>query len=219
MKVLLWVIVTLVVIFGGYAIYESQSASTATPVTTATTTATTTANLPEIIPGTPSVMYSDPQFGFSIYYPSTTVLETTGFDGFLPLTQTPVIGLKLSPDLYQGTNLTEAGVYIGATTTPSIVSACMSPSASSGETEASSTAAIGAAQFAVFDSTGVGAGNIYQEKAFRTVQSGTCFEIVELLHSGQIANYPSGSVTAFDETKFSGILDAMVNTFAFKKVQ
>jgi hypothetical protein len=217
MKGILWVIVVLVVVFIGYTVYESQTAGSVNTVTVATSTDSTTGDLPVIIPGTPSVMYSDPQFGFNIYYPSTTVLESTGFDGFLPLTQTPVIGLKLSPDLYAGTNLTEAGVYIGATTTPSIVSTCTDPMTSSGETEASSTVAIGGATFSVFNSTGAGAGNIYQEKEFRTVQSGTCFEIVELLHSGQIANYPSGTVTAFDETKFSGILDAMVNTFTFQQ--
>jgi hypothetical protein len=143
-------------------------------------------------------------------------LATTGFEGFLPVTKTPVIGFSLSTDLFQGTNLTEAGVYIGATTTPAIVSTCTAPQASAGESEATSSAIIGGTSFAEFDSTGAGAGNIYQEKSFRTVKSNACFEIVELLHSGQIANYPSGSVTAFDETKFSGMLDAMVNTFAFR---
>ena len=214
MKSLMWVIVALIVIIAGYAIYESQSVSTvAIPSTTATTTA---ANLPDIIPGTPSVMYQDPQYGFSIYYPSTTVLKTTGFDGFLPVAKTPVIAFSLDTNLFSGTNLVEAGVYIGATTSPSIVASCIGVRSSSGETQASSTAVIGGTTFAVFDSTGAGAGNIYQEKAFRTVNQGTCFEIVEMLHSGQLANYPAGKATAFDEARFSGILDAMVNTFAFK---
>lgn len=217
MKALLWVILALIIGLAAYFIYESQSAATIPPPTTTATT--TTADLPEIIPGTPSVMYQDPQYGFSIYYPSTTILKSTGFDGFLPLTQTPVIAFTLSRGLFQGTNLNEAGVYIGATTTPSIVSSCTEPSSQGDETEASSTATVNGTAFNVFDSTGAAAGNIYQEKTFRTVENGTCFELVEMLHSGQLANYPAGTIVAFDQAQFSGILEAMVDTFTFKSAQ
>ena len=170
MKSFFWVILILIIGIAGYAIYESQTASNGVPVTAATSTANTSGDLPEIIPGTPSVMYSDPQFGFNIYYPSTTILATTGFDGFLPVTDTPVIGFSLSPDLFQGTNLTEAGVYIGATTSQPVVSTCTDQQAANDETEATSSAIIGGISFAEFNSTGVGAGNIYQEKEFRTVK-------------------------------------------------
>jgi hypothetical protein len=216
MKGFLWVAIVLIVGFVGYSIYESQSIGNTAMVTNATTTVDTSHNLSEIIPGTPSVMYSDPHFGFTIYYPSTTVLQTTGFEGFLPISKTPLIGFSLSHALFDGTNLSEAGVFVGATTSPTIVSVCTNPVANGIETEATSSAIIGGTSFAEFNSTGAGAGNIYQEKVFRTVKNNTCFEVVELLHSGQIANYPPGTVTAFDESKFSGILDAMVNTFAFK---
>ena len=167
MKTLWWGILLLIILgIIGFVIYESQPMS---PLPSSVATSTTPADLPEIIPGTPSVMYQDPQFGFSIYYPSTTILKTTGFDGFLPVTQTPVIGLALDPNLFQGTNLTEAGVYIGATTTPSIVAACLTPS-DANETVASSTMSINGTVFAEFTSSDAGAGNIYQEKAFRVLR-------------------------------------------------
>jgi len=116
--------------------------------------------------------------------------------------------------MFQGTNLTEAGVYVGASSTPAIVAGCTSPTPNSGETEATSSMSTNGATFSEFDSTGAGAGNIYQEKAFRAVVAGSCLEFVELLHSGNIANYTSGTVTAFDQAQFSGILDAMLKTLA-----
>ena len=217
MRFLLWVIVAIVLIAGAFFIYDSQGAA---PMPPASSTATsTTAALPVIIPGTPSVIYEDPQSGFSMYYPSTALLETAGFEGYLPLTQSPVIAFTLNTDMFQGTNLGEAGVYVGATSSPAIVADCMNPSSDAGETQATSSQTINGTAFSVFDSTGAAAGNIYQEKAFRTVENGSCFEIVELLHSSQIGNYPPGKVVAFDQAKFSSILDAMVATFAFKSAQ
>ena len=214
MKALIGIIVLLIIGVAAFTIYDSQ---TAVPVPDGSTGTTTALEIPVIIAGTPSVMYRDPQYAFSIYYPSTALLTSDNIGGFLPLTQSPVIGFSLNSDMFQGTNLGEAGVYIGATTSPGIVSSCVSPSSSAGETTATSSISIGGSQFSEFDSTGVGAGNIYEEKAFRTVENGACLEIVELLHSSQIANYPAGSVVAYDHAKFSGILDAMVGTFAFTK--
>lgn len=114
--------------------------------------------------------------------------------------------------MFQGTNLGEAGVYIGATTTPKAMQQCTQPQKDLDEKAATSTT-IGGQQFAVFTSTGVGAGNIYDEKVYRTIQNGQCLEIAELLHSGNIGNYPPGSVKQFDRAQFSGILESIVQTY------
>jgi hypothetical protein len=114
--------------------------------------------------------------------------------------------------MFQGTNLIEAGLYVGATSTPSIVADCTSLIPNSGEVQATSTLNINGATFTEFDSGGAAAGNFYQQKIFREATKGSCLEFAELLHSGDIANYPSGTVTAFDEAEFSGILDAMLHT-------
>ncbi len=111
-----------------------------------------------------------------------------------------------------GTNLAEAGVYIGATTTPSTVAVCTDLAPNSGETSLG-TITIGGANFAAFTSTDQGAGNIYQGKTYRRVQNGACLEIVELLHYGNINNYTAGQVVQFDQAKFQGILDSIVQSY------
>lgn len=211
MKALLWVIVVLVIAIAGFLVYESQDSNAVTPPTqTATSTVQT---MPTIIPGTPSVQYQDPHYGFTIYYPSTATLETAGFDGYLLTTKTPVIGFVLDPSMFQGTNLVEAGVYVGATTSPAVVAQCTARS-SAIETMASSTVSLGGTPFAVFTSTGAGAGNTYQETIYRSNVNGTCYEIAEMLHAGNIANYPKNSVTAYDQAEYQGILDAMAKSFS-----
>lgn len=217
MKNILLIVAIALVVLAGFLYYDGRTASTAVSPSTQATTTPSSPVPPSIIPGTPSAMYQDATYGFAIAYPATASIQTPdtySFGGYLPLTQTPVVGLALPADLFKGTNLGEAGIYIGATSTPAIVASCAQPDAQVDETAASSTA-INGVSFGVFTSTGVGAGNIYDETAYRTVSNGTCFEIVELLHSGNIGNYPTGKVVQFDRPTFKAYLDTMVNSFAF----
>jgi hypothetical protein len=41
--------------------------------------------------------------------------------------------------------------------------------------------------------------------------------MVELMHSGNIANYPTGAVTQFDHEKVATILESIAQTFTFTK--
>ena len=79
------------------------------------------------------------------------------------------------------------------------------------------TTTINGATWNVFTSADAGAGNFYESKTFRTVHGDTCFEMVELLHSGNIGNYPAGTVVEFDKAKFQGMLETIAHTFTFTK--
>lgn len=208
MKWLLWLIALVIIIAGGwYLLANTNPSATQPPTGTATTTFAA-----DIIPGVANETYTDQHLSFSIEYPATASTTTDFSDGYLPLTQTPVIAIELPQSMFAGTNLSEAGVYIGATTTPSVMTACTEASPQAEEI-ATTSMNIGGQTFFAFTSTGVGAGNIYQEKTFRTFQNGSCLEIVELLHSGNIDNYTSGTVQQFNEAEFSGILDSIVQTY------
>ncbi|HVM73283.1 MAG TPA: hypothetical protein VMU13_00155 [Candidatus Paceibacterota bacterium] len=215
MKAFIGAIVVVCILTVLYFVYDSQQTVHVPPPSSTATS--TTADLYQIIPGVPSIMYTDPRFGFSLYYPATAALKATGFDGYLPLTHTPLIAFTLNPDMFVGTNLNEAGLYVGATTSPSIVAHCVEPIINDLETIASSSVMIQGTVFDEFDSTGAAAGNIYQERVFRTVRDGTCMEFVELLHSGNIDNYPKGKVVAFDSAAFTGTLDSMLQTLTFTR--
>jgi hypothetical protein len=208
MKWLVGIIVVVIVVVAGWYIWSNANSAVTPPVgTTATSTP-----IADIIPGVPNQTYTNADLGFSIEYPATASTTGNFSSGYLPVTQTPVIAFEVPQSMFQGTNLVEAGVYVGATSTDIGVANCTIPSEDNDET-ATSSVVIGGQQFAVFTSSGVGAGNLYQQKTYRTVQNGNCLEFTELLHSGNIQNYPTGSVTQFDQAEFSDILNGIVQTF------
>ncbi len=200
-----WIVIVLAAVLIALAVWGVSRQSSSVPSPQASST-------PEIISGVPSVQYTNKQFGFSMWYPQTASPSEVNFEGYVPLTQTSVISFVLPRAMFDGTNLTEAGVYIGATTSPAIVSSCTKASRNADEKAAGRTK-INGADFSIFTSTGVGAGNIYETKSYRRLLNGACLEIAELLHSGNIGNYTPGAVKEFDHTKFSGILEAIIHTY------
>jgi len=190
--------------------------SSTTESSTTTTAAPTTTTLPQIIPGVTTLKYVSSTYGFSIRRPKTASVVTSGFDGFLPLTKKAVVGIVLPKSLFHGTNLQEAAVYIGASKLPAVLAAWNMPVAAIGETGAGTTA-INGVSFAIFTSSDAGAGNYYEQRTYRVVHKGTCFEITEFLHSNSIGNYTPGTVQEFDKVKFQGYLEAIVDTFRFTK--
>ena len=200
-----WAFVVLLLLFAGWWYFGMQAA----PATGNTGTPTTTA---DIIAGVPNKTYTNSHLSFTMQYPATASSSEVDFEGFLPRTQTPVVSFTLPRDMFAGTNLVEAGVYIGATTTPTAMQICENAIHNGGETPVATTT-IGGQEFTAFTATGAGAGNLYESKIFRTYQNGACFEIVEMLHSGNIGNYTPGTVTQFDKAKYLGILDSIVSTY------
>ncbi len=192
---------------------DTTSTTTAAPTTTAPA-ATTTIALPEIIPGVATIIYENERFGFSLYQPEDATIQTAGFEAYLPLTQTPAAAVVLPEALFAGTNLSEAGVYVGASSVPGAVSGWDQPTPGSAETAFGITD-INGVSWAAFTSSEGAAGNVYEQRVYRTVRDGICFEIVQLLHSLQVGNYPEGSVVEFDREKFEGYLDAIARSFRF----
>ena len=162
-----------------------------------------------------TVRYENSKYGFSLQRPKTTTLVTKGFEGFLPLTATPVVAIVLPESLFKGTNLVEAGVYIGASSAPTVTPKWNVAVADSMEV-GQGTTSIDGVTFAIFTSSEGAAGSIYEERTYRTLHKGICFEITELLHSAEIGNYTPGSVVQFDKIKFGGYLEAIVDAFTFK---
>lgn len=193
-------IVVVVALGAGVAYYANTQQEISTPVVQER----------QIIPGVSSIEYRDTEYGFSIEYPETATSSDTDFAGFLPLTQTPVKSFVLPASMSAGTNLSEAGIYIGATTTPKIVASCTA-STLAGETLVGTTT-INGSVFSASTSTDAAAGNVYESAVFRTVHDGRCLEIVELLHWGNIANFPEGEVVEFDTPVFREYLEKMVDT-------
>ena len=159
--------------------------------------------------------HTDTKYGFSFQRPKDTTFLFKGFEGYLPLTKTPLVAVMLPPALFKKTNLVEAGVYVGVSSAPAATAKWKVPVSGSGEV-AKGTTAVNGVTFAIFTSSEGAAGSVYEERTYRTVHKGVCFEITELLHSAQLGNYTPGSVVQFDKVKFGGYLEAIVDSFTFK---
>jgi hypothetical protein len=69
--------------------------------------------------------------------------------------------------------------------------------------------------FYVGTNSGVGAGNIYSSTIYRALRQTLCVEVSLTVHTGNIGNYPQGSVTEVDQTKPLADLQQILNTFKF----
>lgn len=169
---------------------------------------------PEIISGLESLKYKDGQFGFSFWYPLGSEIRKENLEGYLSLTQIGLVGIFLPQGLFARTNLGEAAVIVGFSTSTEAVSKCEQINEVNDEKDLGQVV-IGSVPSHKFFAIGVGAGNIYESTIYRFEKNQTCYEIVELLHSGNIYNYDPGTVKEFDKAEFSGILEKMVQTFWF----
>lgn len=70
--------------------------------------------------------------------------------------------------------------------------------------------------FTESNSLGVAAGNLYDLEIFRTLQNGTCYEAIFYMHSGNIGNYPEGTVVEFDRARLVHKFEEVLNTFTIR---
>jgi len=169
---------------------------------------------PVILNQVVSLLYQNDSLGFEIWYPQGTEIRKENLEGYLSLTQNGLVGFFLPRELFTGTNLGEAAVIIGTSTDEKIVSRCQQVNITNDEKDLGEQI-IANQNFKKFSATGVGAGNIYESIIYRIVKNNVCWEIVELLHSGNIYNYPEDTVVEFNKPYFLGILENWVKTFAW----
>ena len=79
-----------------------------------------------------------------------------------------------------------------------------------------STTTINGVDFAKFEISNAGAGNLYQSTLYRTLHNGQCYAVEYTIHSSQLGNYPPEyHLRQFDSTKLTDVLDRIVGTFKF----
>jgi hypothetical protein len=167
--------------------------------------------------------YVDSQLGFSLRFPTDAVvtvgqgtLDSSPVYNYDPITQTPAIVIELSPDSYKGTNLGSAGVYVGISNDPNIVSTCTD--AVDGEQNASESVKLNGVRFARFSVDDGGAGTLLHWTSDRAVVRGnSCYEIVEWLSWGEIDNYDPGTIREFDKKIIENQLSAIRQSFKIRR--
>ena len=59
-------------------------------------------------------------------------------------------------------------------------------------------------------------GRRYDQVFYRTISAGKCFEVIFLIHSSNIGNYPSGTVVEYDRVRLLHKLEEVLDTFNVK---
>lgn len=153
--------------------------------------------------------YNNEEYNFSFFYPEKYVFNPVM--GYQYVANNSLVRVDLPESDFTGTNLGEASFIVGASRDEKAINACLKPADE--ENAASSIESINGTEMKVFNGVGVGAGNIYETKSYRTVKNGICYEATLLLHSGNIGNYEPGTVEEFNHEKALNGLIEILNTF------
>lgn len=177
-------------------------------------------NAPKIIANVKSVLYTDKNNSFKFWYPETAVISYNEIGNSTRV--------SLTSTIFSNTNLNEAYVEVWIDNdlvlegNDSLVSTkdseqkmlakCQQPK---DWEKFQGMTTISGKDFSSFIGNDAGAGQLYESVSYRRAQDSHCYEITEILHSGNIGNYETGAVKDFDKPYLSGILDKMAKSFEF----
>lgn len=132
-----------------------------------------------------------PEAGLALRY--TDEFAPMAFPYTDQLRTKPALSLALlDHSFYQKTNLSEVYLVVGLLTD---ATNCLQ--ARPGEQELGNQT-INGLTYQVGKLGDAAAGNLYEQTSYRTVKNNTCYEIFFLVHSGNIGNYPEGTVVEYD---------------------
>lgn len=151
--------------------------------------------------------YQDGNYGFRFTYPPYAILNPDF--SFPELTANPLVRADLPRNGFEGTNLAEAGIIIGASRDKKILDACLKPFEAEKEVPGE---ILNGVEYKVFEAVGAAAGNRYETRSYRSISDGICYGALLLIHSGNIGNYPVGTVSEFDRAKALSELEGMART-------
>lgn len=72
-------------------------------------------------------------------------------------------------------------------------------------------------EFQSVETKGAAAGNLYDSRVYRILRGNACYEIALTVHTGNIGNYPEGSVAEFDKNKAFAALEQILDSIKFEK--
>ena len=158
-------------------------------------------------------------FSFSYQSPVTVSGGGVGYstDWMLDATTSGLLLAKATlPGSFEPkTNFADATLTVGTSPDPTAVAECLTY-VDGGNGVQKSTVTINGVQYEKFVTNDAGAGNLYMTTSYRTVRNSQCYAIEYTIHSSELGNYPpSAGISAFDESKVQGVMDAMVQSFKF----
>jgi hypothetical protein len=147
-----------------------------------------------------TIRYSD-EFAPTLYSPAG------GYGGRFMLTLMFINMDFLTPV----TNLSEAYFIYSAMDDEESVASCTEPY--SPQETILGQEIINGYEFTKSERFGAGAGNIYHQVFYRAVIESVCYEMILHMHSGNIGNYPPGTVTEFDQAALMARFEEIIASF------
>ncbi|MDE2311986.1 MAG: hypothetical protein KGJ93_02765 [Patescibacteria group bacterium] len=151
--------------------------------------------------------YRNLDYGFEFKYPSDFAFTQPTYGGL----KQEIVQLRPAKNFYSGTNYVDSAFTV-SNDYVSKPAQCFLDSA--GKT-LTSVETINGTKFYTGENVGAAAGNLYNSVIYRTLNKDWCTEITLTVHTGNIANYPAGSVTEVDQNKPLAVLRQMLSTFTF----
>lgn len=176
------------------------------PVNNNQTSQTTT---PSPIPAQ-TQSYKNSEYNFQFDYPATYASIDANYGNL----ENKIAQVQISSTAYPKTNFGDAAFTVSEATAKSL-DECLTMNEPEGGAVFKASTTINGVTFYTTTGNGAGAGNYYETKNYRTLASSECFEIVETIHTSNIANYDPGTVTEIDKTPIWTELDNILSTFNF----
>jgi hypothetical protein len=198
-KIIIGIIVVVVLLAAGLFIWQKGSSQAVTPVA------------PPPTPPAAPITHTYATSTFSITYPDGyTVDEAYAYQG-VPNKPIPGVKFVIPGTMATGTNLSpDSGVSIESLPR---AKACTADIYIYQNVKAHDVT-VGSTTWSVASTSDAGAGNFYEEQVYALKNSKPCTAVRYLIHSTNIANYPTGTVTEFDKNTLLQSFDSIRDTLS-----
>ncbi|HEX3099473.1 MAG TPA: hypothetical protein VHQ41_00685 [Patescibacteria group bacterium] len=156
--------------------------------------------------------YSNATYGLQFKYPATLQFVESNY----ALLDNKITSLGVSKADYANTNLGDASIDFSAVTATSL-NACLAANPPENGDGFKTKKTINGTTFYMTKAGGAGAGNFYASNVYRAFgKNNLCLEVNETIHTGNIGNYPAGTVTEVNSAAITSIFDKVLNTITLK---
>lgn len=193
-----------VLLFGGIALFAAACNAKA-PVSPA-------------VPITPpssmdmtSQTYTNSSYNFSFTYGDDFSFVTPTYGNLA----NQVVQVQLGNSAYPKTNFSDADFTVSQDFAKTQAACLQLSSTAVSKDPFTTTDVINGVTFYTAKGGDAAAGNDYASNIYRTFRGTDCIELTETIHTGNIDNYPTGTVTAIDTTPIQAKLDQILNSFKF----
>ncbi len=156
--------------------------------------------------------YTNGTYNFRFEYPSYMEFVDVTYANL----SDKIVQLQIKQNQYPGTNFGDAAFTVSATSAKDLAD-CLKQSPPPNGDGFKTKVAINGTNFYMTNSSGAAAGNLYESKIYRALRGnrGACLELSETIHTSNIGNYPTGTVTEVNKNDVQSKLDAVLNSFEF----